>query len=502
MRSNFLESLVKSKVEKRFISRNVPTVIVCMLGIMAALTLCYAMGEQFYFYQVIVVAIVLSPTAFFLLRFPRRGLLCLLVISITFNPCFHVIRNTSYAFGMDLNFWTSDLIVIFIFFYLLISNALGMRERQNSHASMRQLGLPLLLWIAAGILSLVPAINNSIAIIELIRMLRIFLIFVAIFKLVEKPEDIRFLVVCIIIAFSVQTILILMEYTAGHPLLRLPGETREADIAGTIFRPSGSMGHSSNFAKLAALCLPICLAYIYALRKKVWRICVGLILVAGLVSLILTVSRAGLAASLFGLFWFLLLMLKNVQRKAVKIITPLFFLFVSIGLAWYVGGDRVISRVKWDYGSALSRPQMFSVAWNVIKDHPFIGVGLNNYTLIAPDYDRTPEKISINFPAPVHNIYMLHAAEIGIPGALCFIWFLIAIITMAFKRSSESRFLLDSAIAKAIGIGITCSWLQGLIDWGFRASIVHMSYLAVLAGAFAAFKYYNQNRSVGHVSGR
>ena len=73
MRSNFLESLVKSKVEKRFISRNVPTVIVCMLGIMAALTLCYAMGEQFYFYQVIVVAIVLSPTAFFLLRFPRRA---------------------------------------------------------------------------------------------------------------------------------------------------------------------------------------------------------------------------------------------------------------------------------------------------------------------------------------------------------------------------------------------------------------------------------------------
>ena len=464
------------------------------LGIVFGVVLSYALVTQFYFYQAVIAGILCLPFIFvFLLYSPRQSLLSLLVLTIPFNPCFHIIRDQSFKFGIGLKFYTSDLVVILIFIYLFISNCFDIRERHNCPTSIWQLALPLLLWIIAGAISFIPAVNKSIAIIELIRMLRIFLIFFAIYKLVDKPEDFRLIAISLVIAFAIQAALVSMEYFAGHPLLRLPGESREADIAGLLFRPSGSMGHSSNFAKLASLCLPICLAFIYVIQKNIWRIVVGLVLVTGLVSLIFTVSRAGFATSIFGLVWVSLLILKNKRRKAVKIVVPIIMLFIGMGLAWSLGGSRFMSRIQWDQGSALSRPQMYSVAWNVIKSHPFLGVGLNNYTLVASYYDNTPSAISINFPHPVHNIFLLHAAEMGILGAAFFIWFLFATISKAFKHSSDAKFLLDSVLAKAMGIGITCSWLQGLIGWGFRGSIIHASYLAIIAGALATLSCSYQN---------
>jgi O-antigen ligase len=270
---------------------------------------------------------------------------------------------------------------------------------------------------------------------------------------------------------------------------------RDPDIAGTILRPGGTMGHSSNFAKLASLCLPMCLAILYAVYKNIWRITICVIIIASLSALVFTASRAGIATSLFGLVWVFLMKRLTMKQKKTINIPIVFFLVLGIGLAWQLGGNLLKSRMTEDYGSAISRPQMFSVAYNVIKNHPFLGVGLNNYTLIASYYDKTREAISITFPHPVHNIYLLYAAEMGIAGALFFVWFLVATIFLAFKLSSQAKLSLDSAILKAIGIGITCSWLQGLTGYGFRSSIVHTSYLAIFAGALAAIKYYNQNHS-------
>lgn len=467
----------------------------CILfGVVFGGILGYALINRFYFYQAVIAGIICLPFIITVFVYsPRQSFLGLLILAIPFNPSFHIIQDQSYAFGFGLSFFLSDLVVILIFFYLLISNSSSIRQRKNPRTSIWQLGLPLLLWIMAGVISLIPAINDTIAIIELIRMLRIFLIFLAIYKLVNVPEDLRLIAVFLVIAFSIQATLVSLEYFAGHPLLRLPGEMREADMIGLIFRPSGSMGHSSNFAKFAALCLPICLTFIYVIKKNIWRMIISLVLVSGLVSLIFTVSRAGFVASIFGLFWISLLMWINLRRKVVKIVVPIIILFIGIGLAWSLGGSRFMSRIQRDQGSAASRTQMYSVALNVIRAHPFLGVGLNNYTLIAPNYDNTRDNISIQIPHPVHNIFLLHAAEMGILGALFFIWFLLGTVSKAFKYGSKAGFHLDSAIARAMGVGITCSWLQGLIGWGFRSSIVHTSYLAVIAGALVALSYSYQN---------
>jgi len=464
-----------------------------LFGIIFGGIILFCLITQFYFYQAVISGILLLPfVVIFLIHAPRQTLLSLLVITIAINPSFHIYRNLSFDISMDLNFWTSDLIVIFIFIYLLVSNALGTREYKHTHTQVWHLGLPLLLWITAGFFSLLPAINREIAIIELIRMLRILLILIAVYKLVDRPEDIKLIAVTLLVAFAIQSALVIMEYQAGHPLFRLPGEMREAEIfIDDSFRSSGTMGHSSNFAKLAALCLPLCLAFIYNIKNNIWRLCLGIVLVGGMVSLFLTVSRAGILSSLFGIIWIFIWIFR--KTKSIKMIVPLIFIALSIGFALFLGGKRITDRMQNDYSSAMSRTQMYSVALNVIRNHPFIGVGLNNYILIASDYDRTPEKISTSFPHPVHNIYLLYAAEMGIPAAIFFIWFLVSTIFLAFKCSLIiRRSVLDSAILKAVGIGIACSWIQGLVGWGHRGSIVHTAYLAIFAGALLYLKSYKQ----------
>ena len=474
-----------------------------IFGIICGLILSIILSKEFYFYQAVLAALFCIPIiSLFLLYSTRRSLLGLLVLTIPFNPSFHLLRNNSIEIGTGILFYTSDLILIAIFVYVFLSNLLGNQKEQKSYASFWHLGFPLLFWIVAGIVSILPAVNKSIVIFELIRMLRMAIFFIAVFFLVEGYEDIRFVAACLVAALAIQTILVFGEYVLCDPLFRLPGEGREADTIGELIRPGGTMGHSSNFAKLASLGLPICFAYIFVVRKNIWRIVLGGTLIAVLMALILTVSRAGIAASFFGLTWVFIILGKNVRNKKRIILISWIILSVGIGSSWYLGGNRLINRITDDRGSARSRLPQFSVAWNVIKVHPFIGVGLNNYTLVAPDYDLTPTTISVVFPHPVHNIYMLYAAEMGIPGALFFIWFLFATLTLAFNRNSQDMLPADLIISKAIGVGIICSWSQGLIDWGFRSSIVHISYLAVLAGALVSVKYTNQKYGQENINER
>ena len=80
---------------------------------------------------------------------------------------------------------------------------------------------------------------------------------------------------------------------------------------------------------------------------------------------------------------------------------------------------------------------MAKVAWNVIKANPFTGVGLNNYTNVMQRYDRTRAWESYRFPHPVHNAYLLIAAETGIPALAAFLWLIAAFFAKtwtAFRR--------------------------------------------------------------------
>jgi hypothetical protein len=457
-----------------------------LAGILAGGFLVYCLIEQFYFHQVVVITLfglpILMPVV---LRAPRRSLLAMLVLSIPFNPCFHIFHTTRTAFNADLNFWSSDLVLLAMFAFLLLRSTFS-TEPQSPRAGLSWLILPLLVWIAAGALSLIPAVDKTLALVQLARMTRVLAITVVVFYLVDGPEDFRLIIYSLLAAFTVQAGLIFIEFGSGHPLFRLPGEMRSTDMAGELIRPGGTMGHSSNFAKLAALCLPIALSLFLVGRNRWLRLAAGGCLLAGLLALVMTLSRSGIATSVFALGTLLYLIIGRRRTTGGAVIVAAGLLIAGLAWGWFVAGDRVMTYIHDDEGSANMRPKMWAVAANIIEARPMTGVGLNNYTFVAARYHSDADELH---RVPVHNIYLLEASEMGIVGATAFLWFLTALILAAFASARQARPTSDSILLYAIGIGIACSWAQGLVGWGFRSSIVHTSYLAILAALLAAWRF-------------
>jgi len=73
--------------------------------------------------------------------------------------------------------------------------------------------------------------------------------------------------------------------------------------------------------------------------------------------------------------------------------------------------------------SVVMREQLAKTAFAMIASHPLFGVGLNNFISSIPQFSQSSFILQ-----PVHSIYLLVAAELGIPGLLFFLgllWFLV-----------------------------------------------------------------------------
>jgi O-antigen ligase len=120
-----------------------------------------------------------------------------------------------------------------------------------------------------------------------------------------------------------------------------------------------------------------------------------------------------------------------------------------------------------DYGAARTRIPLAQVALNIIGHHPWLGIGLGNYTMAAPDYDITPEGISYEFPRPVHNEFLLIAAEQGLPALGLFLVIFLYVVIQLF-RLSQSR--TDPILPYlAIGLlGTLFAWsVSRLMDYNY-----------------------------------
>ena len=82
----------------------------------------------------------------------------------------------------------------------------------------------------------------------------------------------------------------------------------------------------------------------------------------------------------------------------------------------------------------LARLTLWKVAWRMFRDHPWFGVGINNYRDQFGRYWSTP----IDGEATVgnaHNLYIHQTAERGLLGALALAWLIVALCRRAAARS-------------------------------------------------------------------
>jgi O-antigen ligase len=300
-----------------------------------------------------------------------------------------------------------------------------------------------------------------------------------------NPRLLWGVVAALLAAGAFQALLGLLQYFSGGTLgLEFFGEAkthmmmRAGDVL--VSRVSGTFGHPNNLAGYLAMVLQLNLALLFAPLKRGLRVLLGACLGLLGVALLLTLSRGGWLAGTLGVMITAFLCLRRRTRRPA--------------LAWFVtllvSGVIIISTIvlveplkrrlfEEDYGAAQVRIPLAQVALNIIRHHPLLGVGLTNYVAAAPAYDQTKEAVSFTFPRPVHNEFLLIAAETGLPalGLFGFIFLSLAWGLIRTGKAPEETPLTYLALGLVAALGA----------WGaFRLTDYHYVLLAdpfwVLAG--------------------
>jgi len=211
---------------------------------------------------------------------------------------------------------------------------------------------------------------------------------------------------------------------------------------GRYLRAYGTFAHPNILGGfLAVSFLSVLILYFANLKnlyplndlRRVWRAwCYDLLLIVSalvlLAGLFFSFSRSAWIALAVAAIFYIIFKLKDRNlfkaniRGAVKICLPI---LIMLGCLLYIYWPLVFSRVdlsgRLEAKSVQQRLDYYGQAGDVIANHWLLGTGLGNYTYAL--YRQNPQAPGWSFE-PVHNIYLLLFAELGIVGFLIYLFFL------------------------------------------------------------------------------
>ena len=263
---------------------------------------------------------------------------------------------------------------------------------------------------------------------------------------------------------------------SGNQTLFAGGELTGARAEGTFADPN-------YYAALLVLALMPALALVLSNARRYSALAVACAVT--FVGLALSLSRGGLIAFFGGAL--LLLAWKRARRVAAGVVVV--FTILTLANANPLVGNEQVSVVE-ERLSTLStpglqasnrRPEIWAVAREITAEHPFFGVGVNQFRFEAGRRNLT------EYGAPLenaHSVIFSLAAETGIVGLAAFVAFLIQLAARALRglRADERmRYALALGCAAAL-LGFV---LQGLTVAQIRVPLIAGSFF-VLAGLLTA----------------
>jgi O-antigen ligase len=146
----------------------------------------------------------------------------------------------------------------------------------------------------------------------------------------------------------------------------------------------------------------------------------------------------------------------------------------------------------------------FRTGVQMIKAHPWFGLGpeeiSRNFSVYVPKDITRP--LPVGYYGHLHNIYLQFAAERGILGLLCILWFIglalydcIRAIFLAKRTRSQEVFILHGMLAVTIGILV-----EGMFEYNLGDSEVLMMFVSIVALEYAAIQTLNRKNRLPQAS--
>ena len=133
------------------------------------------------------------------------------------------------------------------------------------------------------------------------------------------------------------------------------------------------------------------------------------------------------------------------------------------------------------------------IALNVIAHNPLLGVGPGAYSHAFRGY--VPPGMN-QWLFTVHNVYLLWAAETGIPGGIAFIALLVIGLKVAIRLSRAPPSLLSICATGWFGAMIVLAWMMFWVPWiGFSYNAMFWFMLGLMDGAQRLVPHYRNSLS-------
>jgi putative inorganic carbon (HCO3(-)) transporter len=287
-----------------------------------------------------------------------------------------------------------------------------------------------LVYVGLTTLSVAVAEDRTLALFGTLLLVQSLLVFLY-FSSTLSRADLWFVISALALGVILESVAVIASYYVGHDFAfaGVAGHGYEAE-PGSLYRPGGTIG-SPNVAGsfLGIVLVPVLMLLVSPVSRGV-RLLAGAAFPLGLVALVLTGSRGGWLAFAVAL---VVMGLAAANRGLLPPSAALGGLVLT-GLVAILLGDIVVTRLTGDDGgAAASRIPLMEIAWEMIQDNTYLGVGVNNFSVVLPDF--AGPRFTGAWLAIVHNQYLLIWAEAGVVALLAFLVFLATTIRRAWEAA-------------------------------------------------------------------
>jgi O-antigen ligase len=359
-----------------------------------------------------------------------------------------------------------------------LSVAGWMRERQQGRVGpgsrpwpwlrqARALDLGLALLVAVSIASLLASENLRVSLRELrVVVLQAAFLYWLVVRCRLGRDGLLHLADVLVLSATVVSLQGLFQYLL----------TEQVIVAEGVRRVRGIYGSPNNLALVLGRAFPLMLATVLSVLRGPRRWLYGVAAALAALCLFLTFSRGawffGAPASLVALAF--------LAGRRWRIVIAGLAALALVGAVPLLGTARFASLFALE-GTSLLRLKLWEAAWEMGWDHPWFGVGLDNFLYQYPRYIR-PEAASEPHLSHPHNIALDFWLRLGLPGLLAFGW-----LQWRFFKEALAlwRRPLDPAL-RALNVGLLAGMASmmahGLVDASFF--VVELAAIYALMVAF------------------
>ena len=325
--------------------------------------------------------------------------------------------------------------------------------------------------------SLINADNMLFSWFEMWKMIMMYLVFITTYSYLYHYRDFSSVIIAFGIVATVTFISVVFQHIKG------------------IHQANGLFPHQNSMGMYMCMIAPIFFAY-YFNRNKGWKrfLFAGFFLVAS-AACMRTYSRGAMVCLPFGCTITALLSLRyQFHMRKIQILLPIILICIFGALLLL---PNIINRFQnAPKESLMTRQNLAASAWNMMKDKPFAGVGLNNWGIkINPPYPYCEyrygnKRIAKDFKEGiVETSYLLVGAECGFPALAAFLAWLGYYYVCACKLTKEMRHSNFFYIPAGIVGGLTAVYLQSTLEWVMKQQVNFIQMVMLFAALSILAKY-------------